>query len=243
MYTYKRRNYRNLIYSDLEKFEVEYYESNLLICAKKNLKPLAYKWLIYFHKQIQNYIQKNPDFEKTLNPLKIKKNAPPIVKAMGKASAYADIGPMAAVAGAIAEYVGKKLLRYSDEIIVENGGDIFIAIKKKRKIGIFTGLNSVYNHLALLISPRDTPCGICTSSGVIGHSLSFGNTQATTIIAKSAILADGYATAVGNIVKEEEDIPLAIKFAKQKKDIRGLVIITREHLAAYGNIRFDILDK
>ena len=219
---YKKRLYRNSVFNkDLVKFSVEYYESNLLICAKRDLSKTARDWLIYFHNQISDYIKNNPQFEKILRPVKLDKKAPAIIKAMTRACQKANVGPMATVAGTIAEYVGKKLLKLSPEIIVENGGDIFICVKRKRRVGIFAGVGSIYNNLALLLKAKDCPCGICTSSGNFGHSLSFGKSQATVVICKSAPLADGYATAIGNMVNTQKDIAAALALAKQKKEIKS----------------------
>jgi len=241
---YKKRLYRNSVFNeDLIKFSVEYYESNLLICAKTDLSKVARDWLIYFHNQISDYIRNNPQFEKSLKPVKLDKKSPVIIQAMVRASKKANVGPMATVAGTIAEYVGRKLLKLSPEVIVENGGDIFICVKKNRRVGIFAGLGSIYNNLTLLLKAEDSPCGICASSGNFGHSLSLGKSQATVIICKSAPLADGYATAIGNMVSTQKDITPALTWAKRKKEIRGLIVITDGKLGAYGKIKFDILDK
>ncbi len=241
---YKERYYRTSVYnSDLIKFEVQHYESDLLICAKTNLKKAARQWLVHYHNQIRNYIDKHPHFEKSLTPLDNDNAAPSIIKTMIKASRKANVGPMAAVAGAIAEFVGKELLKSSAEVIVENGGDIFISVKRKRRIGIFAGAANLYNKLAISIAAKDTPCGICTSSGKIGHSLSFGKTNATIVLAKSTALADSFATAIGNIVSSKEDIPQGLKIAQNNKEISGLIIITGSFLAGYGKVKLDVIDK
>ncbi|MBU4305184.1 MAG: UPF0280 family protein [Candidatus Omnitrophica bacterium] len=240
---YKKRNYRNLTFNDdLLRYEVSYFESNLYISSKINLEDTAGYWLVFYHNQISAYIDKNPLFAKTLVPIAPDPGAPAIIRAMIKASAKANVGPMAAVAGAIAEFVGRKLLRYSSDVIVENGGDIFIASQKERRIGIFAGIGNVYNKLVISIPAQDTPCGICTSSGRIGHSLSFGNTSATIVLCKSAVTADAFATAIGNLVKHPEDMPAAINQGRKNKAIRGLLIITDTQLAGYGAINLDVLD-
>jgi len=241
---YKKRYYRTSIYnSDLTNFKVRHYESDLFISANSELKKKASEFLCFFHDQVRSYCRENPEFEKSLKPLKInRRNMPQIIKNMLKCSAKAGVGPMASVAGAIAEGVGRKLMRYSKDIIVENGGDIFIASEKKRKIGIFAGIGNVFNKLTFYISPEQTPCGICTSSAKIGHSLSFGNTQATIIIAKNTALADAYATAFGNMIKTDKDIHVALNKVKGHKDIIGSIFITSSKIGSYGKITFDVLD-
>lgn len=236
---YKNRFYRTIESKDtLCRFEVKYYETDLLISAHRDLRDIALIWVKNYHTQIRSYIDTHPQFEKSLEPLPVDTAAAPIVRTMMRAARKAGVGPMASVAGAMAEYVGKKLLKYSPEVIVENGGDIFLFVSKDRHVGIFAGIGNVYNQLKLIISAKDTPCGICTSSGTIGHSLSFGKTNATVVIARSAAVADAYATAVGNMVNNAVEVNAALKFARKQRVIRGAVIIIDETLSAYGNIRF-----
>ncbi len=239
---YKKRFYRTQNV-DLITFKIEHFESNLQICAQTDLSKISLKYLRGFHKQVRNYCQAYPEFGKSLQPLKLKRDAPEIIRTMHKASKLAAVGPMATVAGAIAEALGRKLLKHSSEIIIENGGDLFIASAKARKIGIFAGIGNVYNQLVININPKQSPCGICTSSGKFGHSLSLGQSCATIIVSKSSALADGYATAFGNMVKTDADIAFALKSARNEKDIDGIIIITNSKMAAYGDLDFDVLDK
>ncbi|MFH1459266.1 MAG: UPF0280 family protein [Candidatus Omnitrophota bacterium] len=242
---YKRRIYRNNTKNNpsLEKFELKYFESDLLFYTDTNLENIARRWLMFYHDQILQYCCENPEFRKSLAPLKLKGKLPLIIRRMLFASKQAHVGPMASVAGAIAEFVGKKLLAYSKTVIIENGGDIFIKTEKKRKVGLFAGMNSIYNRLYLNISPADTPCGICTSSSKIGHSLSFGKTEACVIIAKSAIIADCFATYIGNLIKSESDFSKALKIVKSHKSISGAIFITNSKLTAYGKLKLNVLDK
>lgn len=238
---YKKRFYRTKTYNvDLVTFNVRYFESNLQVYAQTDLREIALEYLRNIHTQVSVYCKNHPEFEKSLSPVKIKRKAPEIIKRMHKAAKQADVGPMATVAGAIAQAVGEKLLIHSREVIIENGGDIFIAVAKPRIIGIFAGIGNVYNQLVINIDPEQTPCGICTSSGKFGHSLSLGQSCATIIISKSSTLADGYATHFGNIVNTPLDIDFALKSARRKKDIKGIIIITNTKMAAYGNFTFDI---
>lgn len=240
----QKRNYRNYVHSDnLVNFEVSFYESDLLIRAQTILKKQAEKYLSFFHNQLREYIEKMPEFAQALTPLKDNPKAPAIVRAMIKSAQKASVGPMATVAGAIAEFVGRQLLRFSNEVIVENGGDIFISVKKECRVGIFAGVNNPYNDLVIVLPKNKMPCGICTSSGIIGHSLSFGKTNATIVIAKNTMLADGFATAVGNLIKDDLDVEAALSFAKNNRLIRGLIIVISGKLTAYGDVRFDVLDK
>ncbi len=144
---------------------------------------------------------------------------------------------MASVAGAIAEFVGKELLEFSDEIIIENGGDIFIKTTKPRTIGIYAGKSILSGKIGIEINPDETPLGVCTSSGTVGHSLSFGKADAVVVISKSTPLADACATASANIIVNENDLPKAIEFAQKIKGIQGIIAIKNEKLALWGKIK------
>ena len=68
---------------------------------------------------IESYIALYPGFATALTPWHSPIPAPTIIADMIKAGEITGVGPMAAVAGAIAQYVGKGLLAHSDEVIVE----------------------------------------------------------------------------------------------------------------------------
>lgn len=229
-----RRDYKS---EDLTGFEVVVKETDLFICAKEELSSEAIGSTLKYRTQIEGYIEKHPNFQTSLKPLPFNILAPSIVKEMLRAGKIAGVGPMASVAGVIAEFVGRDLLKYSDEVIVENGGDIFIKSSKKRKLGIYAGDSPFSDKFAIEIDPDKTPLGVCTSSGTIGHSLSFGKTDATVVISKSSALADACATAIGNMVKESHDIKGALEFAKKINGIIGVLIILKNKLGAWGDIK------
>jgi hypothetical protein len=171
-----------------------------------------------------------------LIPLALNEIAPPIIKEMLRSALLAQVGPMASVAGAIAEFVGKDLLKHTTQIVVENGGDIFIKIAKDLTIGVYAGNSPLSNTLGLKITPDITPVGVCTSSGTVGHSLSFGKSDAVTVIAQSTPLADAAATAIGNLVNEKKDIETGLERAKSIKGIQGALIIVGDQFGAWGNV-------
>jgi ApbE superfamily uncharacterized protein (UPF0280 family) len=156
---------------------------------------------------------------------------------MASVSQLAGVGPMAAVAGAIAEAIGRDLLAFSPEVIVENGGDIFLKISKKRLVGIYAGQSSFTKGIALEIMPRETPLGICTSSGTVGHSLSLGSADAVTVLSPSAALADAAATALCNVVKAKDDIPQAIEKAQGIEGLRGVIVIAGDEIGVWGRVK------
>jgi len=143
---------------------------------------------------------------------------------------------MAAVAGAIAEFVGNELLSLSPEVIVENGGDIFLKSQKKRMIGIYAGKSPLTGQICLEIRGENTPLGICTSSGTVGPSLSYGRADAVIVLSPSATLADAAATAIGNLIDQPSDIPNGIEMAKSMEGLRGVMIIQGDQIGLWGEV-------
>ena len=223
---YKERRYRDWVRdNDLVGFQAIVKETDLFIKAERDLSVEATNSIRTFRRQIEEYVRIDPKFQTSLKPYVVNGKSPSIARKMSKASALVGVGPFASVAGAISEYTGKDLLKYTKDIIVENGGDIFIKSSKDRVIGIYSGSSSFNRRIALDIKASDTPIGICTSSGTIGHSLSFGKADAVVVLSKSTLLADAAATSIGNIIKRKADISKGIKFAQKVKGIRGVVII------------------
>ncbi|MFH0925687.1 MAG: UPF0280 family protein [bacterium] len=235
---YKERSYRSSQKSEgLISFHIVEDETDLYISAERDLTNLARDLMLKYRTELRGYIKRDPIFFETLSPFKVKKDAPVIIKDMAYYTAIAGVGPMAAVAGAMAEYIGKELLSYSKEVIIENGGDIFMYSLKERKIGIFTGEDSPFhNKLAIKIKGDNTTKGICTSSGTIGHSLSFGKADAACIIATSTLLADAVATAFGNIVKKPEDIQKGLEFCQTIRGVEGALVVIQDKLGAWGEV-------
>jgi len=235
---YVPRTYRNWVNcKDLVSFNVIYKETDLSIRASSNLENKASRLVLKYRKSLEKYIERSPIFRSSLEPISAGGETPLIARAMIDASAKVGVGPMAAVTGAIAEFVGKELLAFSPEVIIENGGDIFLKSLKRRTVGIFAGSSPLTGKIGLEIEADETPIGICTSSGTVGHSLSFGKADAAITLAKSATFADAAATAIGNIVREPGDIDKAIEYAKSIRDLKGLVVIIGDKIGMWGNVK------
>ncbi len=235
---YQERKYRECVESpDLVSFEAIVKETDLFISGDRDLSAEAIKSIEECRRKIEEYIRKYPEFKTSLEPCRVADGAPPIIKEMAEASSSVGVGPFAAVAGAIAEWVGNDLLKFSKEIIVENGGDIFIKSRRRRRLGIYAGSSPFTNKIALEVEAEETPLGICTSSGTVGHSLSFGKADAVIALSKSTPLADAAATGIGNIVKEETDIARGIKLAQDINGLKGLVIIKNDKIGIWGEVR------
>ncbi len=235
---YEERTYRDLVKTDdLIKFEVIVKETDLLVRAERDLSQETRESILKYRHQLETYIAMNPDFQQSLVPLPEDPYVPEIVKEMFRTSQRAGVGPMATVAGAMADLVSRDLLNLSQEVIVENGGDIYLASSKERIVGIYAGDSPLSLKIGILISPDDTPLGICTSSGTVGPSLSFGKANAVCILSKSSALADAAATAVGNVVKEKKDISLGLGRAREIEGVLGTLIIVEEKMGVWGKIR------
>ena len=235
---YEERTYRNLVRTDdLIKFEVIVKETDLLVRAEKDLSKETRESVLKYRHQLETYITANPGFQESLLPLTDDLYAPEIVREMIRTSQLARVGPMAAVAGALAEMVSKDLLRQSKEVIVENGGDIYLATSKERTIGIYAGHSPLSLKIGIVISPEESPVGVCTSSGTVGPSLSLGKANAVCVLSKSAALADAAATAVGNLVREKKDIELGLERAREIEDTLGALIIFEEKMGVWGKLK------
>ena len=240
---YEERTYRkDFRQTDLTHFQIIIKETDLDIgIPKKNytseLVRLAQEITVKYRLQLEDYIKTHKEFLSSLEPVQLTPFAPSIAIQMADAAKAAGVGPMAAVAGAMAEAVGTELSGHSGDIIIENGGDIYLRTKKKRRIGIFAGQSPFSGKIALEILPELSPLGICTSSGTVGHSLSFGKADAAIILSGDAALADTVATATGNLVQKPDDVQTALEFAANIPGIIGIVVIKDNRMAAWGKIK------
>lgn len=237
------RTYRALHrQDDLVHFHVAVKETDLDIGIRRQqyraeLEEWCKELVMQCRTPLEEYIKRDVDFIKSLEPYSPLPGAPAIALIMADAGRAAGVGPMAAVAGAVAEEVGRAVARHSRDVIVENGGDIFIKTNTIRRIGVFAGNSVLSNRLALEIRPEQTPLGICTSSGTVGHSLSYGSADAVVILSPSTPLADAVATATGNLIKNAGDMENALEFATGIPGITGALIIKEDKLAVKGRIK------
>ncbi len=209
-------------------------ETDVLISGGRDLSREALPLIRKYREQIESYIKSCAMFSWSLMPVSKDDNAPEIVKTMIEASVKACVGPMATVAGAIADYVGRDLLAYSREVIMENGGDITLQVSSKRELLVLAE-NSPFEGLRIAVGPTPGPMGICTSSGTLGQSLSFGRADAVTIFDQSAAKADAAATAVGNLIKSSRDIEVGIERAREI-GVHGVLILVDDSIGAWGDI-------
>lgn len=248
--SYIKRDYRLVaMEKDLVSSRVRVEETDLHILAEGlagglaggDVTALSRELVIHARLQLENYIQKNPVFVSSLIPLPMDPTAPPLIREMLQAGQDAQVGPMAAVAGVIARYVGEGLIAAGfKEVIVENGGDIFLRRSGDCTVAIFAGQSPLSYNIGIRIKGEHMPCGVCTSSGTVGHSLSFGDADSVTVVADSVALADAAATRLGNEVGRgrgsKTGVNMALAQAKTIQGLRGVLIICNEVMGAVGDL-------
>ena len=240
---YDQRTYRSYSASQgLVSFTAGVQETDLFISARSDLSAQARDAIRDVRSVIEAYIRKRPDFKTSLEPIAADPQAHAVIRDMLEAARACGVGPMAAVAGVVAEYVTRVLLEYSPEIIVENGGDLFFKTDRELTIGIFAGPSPLSEKIGLRIAPQDLPVSLCTSSGTVGPSLSFGRADAVTVRSHSAALADAAATAIGNMILQPSDIAAGIQAARSIATLDGIVIIKDDQIGAWGDMELVALE-
>ncbi len=234
---YEERFYRRISHpAELVCYEVKHKETDLYCCTDQDLSVFINERVLSYRYQLEEYIRINSLFQESLVPIMDDPIAPPIAREMIRASATIGVGPMACVAGAISEYVGRDIDGLTRDFIIENGGDIYLRTSVERIIQIHAGTSAFSEHIGIRLPPSAEPRGICTSSGTVGHSLSFGKADAVCILGRSALYADGLATYLGNIVKKKDDIAGAIEKGQKFPGIKAILIILGDQLGAWGDL-------
>lgn len=239
---YKDRNYRSRFAGDNRRwFSVKFLESDLWIGVdsgsySQSMEADTYTLLVDLRRAMDAYLLMDPQYKAALQPYDAGLEAPDILKEMSRVSHKTGIGPMSAVAGAVALKVAEFLKsRYGvKEVIVENGGDIYADATVDMDIAVFAGQSPLSEKVGLHIPASAFPCGICTSSGTVGPSLSLGRADAMLIICKDVLLADSYATAFANRIQTVNDLQPVIDRIQNTPDILGALAIKSDRLAVAG---------
>jgi ApbE superfamily uncharacterized protein (UPF0280 family) len=234
---YQPRTYRRLVDPEgLVSFSVCIKETDLHISAERDLTGQAEDLVVQARWEIETFAAAHPRFAEALAPYDVPESAPALVAKMAAADTRARVGPMAAVAGTIAEYVARGLAEHSANVIVENGGDDYLIGTVDRIMSIEAGDSPLSGEVGLRIPKGLQPIAVCTSSGTVGHSLSFGSADAVTVLARDGALADAVATALANRVREADDVQRAVDAAHAVPGVFGVVVIAEDKLGAWGNI-------
>lgn len=199
--------------------------------------------VLFYREILEEHIRKNPDFLHSLSPLKAPGDPHFLIREMYEASEKAGTGPMSSVAGVMAEHVCMDLISGFGipEVVVENGGDIFMKITSPVTVSVYAGSSPLSGKLGMEIKPAQTPLSVCCSSGTVGHSYSFGVADACLIACRSGALADAWATAACNMVKNANMVREVADLMLQKSDIQSVVIIKDDQAGIGGTLEVKIL--
>jgi hypothetical protein len=194
--------------------------------------------ILFYRKALEEHIALHPEFRDSLTPVVAPGGVHPIITAMSDAALAAGTGPMSAVAGAMAEYICRDLLTEFDaeEVIIENGGDIFLKLVAPATVAVYAGSSPLSEKIALQPAPAETPLAFCCSSGTVGHSLSFGQADACMIACRNGALADAYATAFCNSVKSADMVYEVTEQALKVPEILSVIIIAGDKVGLGGTI-------
>jgi ApbE superfamily uncharacterized protein (UPF0280 family) len=188
-------------------------------------------------RMLEDYIQHHPAFQRSLKPVKLLSNAPPSAQRMARAAGQVGVGPMAAVAGVMAQFAAEAGIKAgAKEVIVENGGDIYLQTVGPVVVGLYSGRSKKLNQLAFELQPENTPVSVCSSSGKMGHSMSLGQCDLATVVAKDAALADAAATQAANLVSKLNDVESALNRIAAIDGIDGVLIVKDDHIGLAGNL-------
>jgi uncharacterized protein len=234
---YRERTYRCIVNSPLIAQRVMVQETDIHLYTHAPAEGLARQIVITQRGYLENYIRRHPALVRALTPWPDDPLAPSIVRAMIRAGPQTGVGPMAAVAGAVAEQVGRGLLSTNPEVIVENGGDIFLNCPSAVTVAVFAGASPLSLKIGIQIESTGAPQAICTSSATVGHSASFGKADAVTVLSSSCPLADAAATAICNRVRSVDDIQTAIDWGKGFEEIAGILVVLGAKMGAWGRIK------
>ena len=246
---FEPRTYRNSFSKErFRSFVITYKDSDLWIGVdhnsfKEEMVELALAKLKATRDELEAYILVDPFFKKSLKPCLVQETAPEMAKQMAVAAEKAGVGPMAAVAGMFSEIIGQALLENFSirEVVIENGGDIFLKLQNKLVMSIFAGESPLSGMVGLEIDAEQTPLGICTSAGTVGPSMSFGKADAVMIACKETALADTFATGFGNLIKKPGDVEKVLKRTERFEEIIAAVLICEDQIGIRGEFEMKLL--
>ncbi len=234
---YNDRFYRQWMgRDDLERYQVKIAESDLLILSDQNMESIARKALIEVRGNIERYIAGDREFATSLTPILIRGDVPGVITRMSNAGQAWDVGPMAAVAGAVAQEVGEELAKQSRFVIVENGGDVFVKGPEPFSFALYAGEESPFTDKVIFRVEAKLGLGVCTSSGLVGPSLSLGKADAVVAIARDAAFADAAATAIANRIQTGDDVDAEVNKQEKNSTLQGLIACCGKKLGIWGDI-------
>lgn len=186
---------------------------------------------------LELYIAGHPAFLRAMRPVALRAGAPEVAVRMAAAAEAVGVGPMAAVAGAMAQIVVETVLAAgADEAIVDNGGDIFMKAVAPVRVALDAGAGPIGDKLAFLVAPGDTPLSICSSSGKMGHSYSRGKCDLAAVVAGDGALADAAATLAANLVRRHADLESALEKIMLINGVLGVLLVLGDRVGTAGRL-------
>jgi ApbE superfamily uncharacterized protein (UPF0280 family) len=208
-----------------------------VIADKEDALDVAFASIRRNRKALEDYVRGNPQFLSSLKPVKVPAE-PLVVKLMAETATKACVGPMAAVAGVLADLAVKDMLNTGCEVaVVEDGGEVSAVSNVPIDVALAAGDAPLSRRFGFRLT--DFPIGVATSSGCFSHALSFGDAEAATVFGSNAGLADAAATAVGNVVKGDNckaAIQRGIELAFSIDGVEGVLIIYKSFVGTAGKI-------
>lgn len=224
-------------------FQVVVAQTDLFVLAERDLSRDIADFVSALRAGLETHLLLHPDFRAALTPVAAAPGAPAIARDMAEAAARFGVGPMAAVAGAFAQAVADRFAGVSPNLVVENGGDIYLRSTAPRTVALLA--RPVEGaRLALTFPPAKLPAAVCASSGTIGHSLSLGQADMVTVVADRGAVADAAATALGNILARQADLHAVLARAEawKRRGVRGVFAQLGELVGAVGDLELAALE-
>lgn len=246
---FEPRKYRNIMNRERFRFfNIINKETDLWIGIshrdyQRDMEDYIENQLSAYRYSLEKHIIKYPDFLSSMHPMPFVDDSAEIIKLMLSSSSAASVGPMAAVAGAFSEMIALNIIKTFNpyEFIVENGGDISLGIKEEIVIQFYAGNNKNFEKIGISLQPGEKQLGICTSSGIYGHSFSYGKADSVTVISRSAAIADAWATAICNEIIDKEDIEIQLEKVKNVKEILSIIAVKDDKIGVAGNVKLKMI--
>lgn len=225
------------------RFQVAVEQTDLLIVAEKDVQTEIASHVAQVRGEIKNWIMFHPEFAESLVPVDVPDSAPVVVRAMAEGARVCGVGPMAAVAGAVAQSVGDTFAAQSPNILVENGGDTYLHSTRERIVALLAEPDSGA-MVGLKVEAGCFPVAVCASSATIGHSLSLGSGDLVAVRARDGRFADAAATALCNMLRSESDINTVLDRAKALAEhgLEGVFAQYNQKIVAWGEVELVALD-
>ncbi len=225
-------------HTDAMRTHFEIGETAVTVISDDAYFKVAEQAIFEARERILRKISEDPFFMTTYDPYPESEDDDDIIRRMCRASKLANVGPMAGVAGAVAVFAVERMVEAgAPYAIVENGGDVAMKIDHDVTVGVFQD-DEKFRDLAFRIPARDGVFGVCSSSGKIGPSVSFGSSGISTVFSDDVILADACATALGNMIKEGsgKELSEALETIGGIDGVDGCACISNGLYAVFGNV-------